>query len=205
VFRSSIVRRLAPACAGLIAAGCSVDAPTRAESSVSHVHQPVSAVQSAQLNQQLAELRRVTAAFHNPRKAQEAGYTLNVGCVDERVAGVPAEDARGMGDHVTVVDASGNTPLLTDDKVELLQPEFLVYGRQPGSGELKLAAFDYFVPASATWPSPENGGVPPTLLGIPFRWSAAFNGWMFHIWLWWHNPDGMTVDFNPTVPLCEAG
>ena len=185
--------------------GCTTDAPTRAEPNASaHTHAPLSSVQSAQLNQQLAELRRTTAAFHNIDKARAAGYTVSLGCIDERAAGVPAEIARGMGEHVTIADASGNLPLLADDKVELLHPEFLVYGPKRGNGELKLAAFDYFIPASARWPSPENGGVPPTLLGMPMRWSPVFNGWMFHIWTWWHNPDGITSDFNPAVPLCEC-
>jgi hypothetical protein len=205
VFRNSVRQGCALACAAALTAGCVSDAPAPAEPRASsHVHASLSVAETARLNQQIAELRRTTAAFHNPQKASEAGYTANFGCVDERAAGLPAEVARGMGDHITIADASGNFPLLGDNRVELLQPEFLVYGRQPGSGELKLAGFDYFIPASATWPSPENGGVPPTLLGMPMRWSPAFNGWMFHIWAWWHNPDGITVDFNPSVPLCEC-
>jgi hypothetical protein len=40
------------------------------------------------------------------------------------------------------------------------------------------------------------------MFGDPYRWSEAFQGWMFHIYAWGHNPDGITTDFNPAVRLC---
>ena len=95
------------ACTTVLTAGCVSDAPTFAEPNLSsHVHARLSAVESARLNQHLAELRRTTAAFHNPQTTREAGYTADVGCVDERAAGLPAEVARGIGDHVSPTASS---------------------------------------------------------------------------------------------------
>jgi hypothetical protein len=181
-------------------AACSTDQPTRNESPAGHRHAAVSTLSPSQVAQALNDLRRLTAPWHNVEKAKAAGYKDLFGCVDERVvAGVSPSIARGMGFHVV------NFGLL-DDQAALLAPEFAVYDRDPNKGPARLMAFDYFIPASAKWPAPENGGNPPTLpeLGMPFTWSPAHNGWMFHIWPWAENPDGMFDNFNPKVPLCDC-
>ena len=173
------------------AASCTPDAPTgsRAAAPGPGLHRSAGA---PELAQQLSALRRLTAPYHSLRKAHEAGYTVEFPCVSDPALG-------GMGVHYAHQDLSR----LSDDRVSLLEPEFLVYAPDD-KGELAFAALDYFVPYSRAWPSPENGGEPPTLLGMEFRPSARFQAWIFHIWLWRNNPAGMFVDFNPAVPLCDA-
>lgn len=182
----------------LLLVGCSVDGPVAASP---EEDAPDASVVSAEIGRTLDDLRRKTAPWHDVALASEAGYTVPIGCVDERVVeGVTPELARGMGFH------SANLDLLFDDAVDLLDPEMLVYGEVQGTDKLRFAGFDYFVPASETWPSPDDGGAPPMLpeIGIPFTWSPVHGGWMFHIWPWWNNPDGMFANWNPTVPLCDC-
>jgi hypothetical protein len=197
---NSFLRYITLAGAGLLLIGCGADTPTGSERAGALERLPAfSSLSQSEIAQTLAELRQHTAPWHNMAKAEEAGYTTMLGCIDERVVeGVNPEIARGMGYHPANL-------ALFDDEVDLLNPETLVYGLQPG-GKLRLAAFDYFIPASETWPSPEDGGQPPSLseLGVPFTWSPVHNGWMFHIWAWWENPDGMFANFNPTMPVCEC-
>ncbi len=196
---SKIPKRVAGsvvAAALLAVAACDQVGPTATSA---HQHASIEASQS-EIARVLNDLRKASAAWHNLDKAAEDGYAFNIGCIDERVAGEPASGARGMGYHF-----AGGAAF--DDFVDLVRPELLVYGRHPESGKLKLAGFDYFIPVSATYPAPEDDGTPPQfeeLLDIPFTWMAAFQGWMLHIWPWWHNPDGMFDNFNSTVPLCEC-
>ena len=177
------------AAAALVTGACAADAPTGV--GVAPTAAPRYSTASAELNQQLSALRRATAPFHNIRKAEEAGYTESFGCVSDDALG-------GMGYHFAHRDLSR----LEDDRVSLLEPEFLVYVPDE-HGKLKLAAFDYFIPYSAAWPAPGPGVEAPTLLGMEMHPSARFNAWIFHIWLWRHNPAGMFEDFNPDVPRCE--
>ncbi len=189
----SLSKGLASACAVLLAAACTADAPTRAEPDGSHMQGPVLSVASAEISQQLAELRRLTAPFHNIQKAREAGYTVVFPCVSDPALG-------GMGVHIAHEDLSR----LSDNQVNLLEPEFLVYAPD-ANGRLVLSAFDYFIPYSEVWPGPDAGGVPPTLLGLEFRPSERFQAWIFHIWLWRHNPAGMFAPNNPNVSCAAAG
>ena len=156
-----------------------------------HGHE--SELTKSELNKLIAQLRRFSAPFHNLEKAEEYGYTVVVGCVDERIVlGTDAESPRGMGYHIT----RGDKDIINDGTVDAFEPEFLVYGKDPKTGKMRLGAFDYFVPGSEEDP-------PPVVLGIPMHWSDAFQGWVLHSWHFWHNPDGMFMDFNPSVPLCE--
>lgn len=201
---TSPLRHAALVCGGLILVGCTADSPTPTDLAARVSAAPASAlggVAPSQVARALDDLRALTAPWHNPEKAAEAGYTFELGCIDERVVeGVTPELARGMGFH------PANLDLLFDDEVDLLAPETLVYASDGRTGRTRLAAFDYFMPASAAWPSPDDGGTPPSLpeFGLPFTWSAAHGGWMFHVWLWWENPDGMFANFNPTVPRCAC-
>lgn len=181
------------------AIACTEEVPTATEPSP-HDHPTIEAdLSQSEVARALNDLRRHTAAWHNDAKAEEAGYTINIGCIDERVDGLPESEARGMGYHILNPDllfGPGEAGVS-----RLLEPELIVYGRNPNSGKLRLAGFDYFIPGT------EIGEFdpPPTLpeLGLPFTWSEAFGGWMFHIWPWWHNPDGMFDNWNPAVPLCD--
>ena len=155
----------------------------------------------SEIAQSLDALRSRTASWHNPDKAVAAGYTLPVGCTDERTEGLSEPVARGMGFHTL-------KPTLIDGRTQLLDPELIVYALEPASGKLKLAGFDYFIPG-AFYPGPASvdyPGQPPVLegLGTPLLWNDAHAGWIAHIWPWLHNPDGMFDNFNSNVALCEC-
>lgn len=196
--------------AALIAAGCSSELPTGKLAQLSD--QTVSLDRGGEhpggtYAQVLNSLRAATAKWHNLDVAMADGYGDAtgevIGCVDERYYGVGKATARGIGYPLL------NEALVAGEEADvsrLLEPELVVYGKNPHSGKLELAAFDYFIPASDTWPSPDDGGTPPTLpeIGLPFTWLEAFHGWTFHIWAWWHNPDGMFATSNSTVPLCQC-
>ena len=139
----------------------------------------------ADVNQQIAQLRRFLAPFHNLDKAMEFGYDTPVGCVSDPVRG-------GMGYHYTM----SSRDLIGDGEVSLFEPEFLVYSPRPEGG-VRLSAVDYFVPYN-TW----NGPEPPSLLGVPFHREDGFQAWVLHIWAFWPNPAGMFENYNPDVPLC---
>jgi hypothetical protein len=149
----------------------------------------------------LEQLRTKSAPWRSAKHAEEAGYTLPVGCTDERTEGVSAAGARGMGYHTL-------NPTLMDGETRLLDPELLVYGRDRPGGPLRLAGFDYFIPG-AFYPSPKSAsypGTPPLLqgLGTALMWNDAYDGWIAHIWLWWKNPDGIFDTFNPHILICEC-
>jgi hypothetical protein len=140
-------------------------------------------------NQQLSDLRSFVAKFHNFDRAVEYGYSVAAPapgvCISDPVRG-------GMGFHYTYAKED----LISDGKVELLKPEFLVYAPKPQGG-VKFSALDYFVPYT-TWSQAE----PPSLLGVPFAREDGFQAYVLHIWLFWHNPAGMFENYNPDVPLC---
>lgn len=147
--------------------------------------EPLSADENAQLN----ELRRFVAPFHNFDNAVAHGYSVPAPgpgvCISHPTRG-------GMGFHYT----HAQRDLINDGRVNLLEPEFLVYAPKPNGG-VKFAALDYFVPYN-TWTAPE----PPSLLGRPFAREDDFQAYVMHIWLFWHNPAGMFENYNPEVPLC---
>jgi hypothetical protein len=203
--------RLLPALAFALV-GCSQDSPVLTTDHSQHASLELSSLSDPVAAPALAALRQLTAPFHDVDAAQAAGYNLFVakpltapdGCVSSVSDG-------GMGYHYGRLDNLG------DDSVSLLDPEFLVYApkdgpRQDGEARTRLAAFDYFIPYSAKWPGPDNPNFKraPTLHDfstmrdlpdVTFA-SSRFGGWMFHIWLWEHNPSGEFTNWNPSVPLC---
>jgi len=105
-------------------------------------------------SQTLAQLKQLTAPFHDVAAAEAAHYglfklppaTAPDGCISSVSEG-------GMGYHYTRGDN------LADDSVSLLDPEFLVYApkngpRIDGEARTRLAAFEYFLPFSAKFPAP---------------------------------------------------
>lgn len=180
--------------------GCSPEPPTVMESTSAHRHVVASSSLSpSELGKALAVLRMLSAQWHTYSNAAADGYVTAVGCIDERVI-AGTTDPRGMGFHFA------NLALFGDDMGSLYQPELVIYTADPTTGRAKLAGFDYFIPASARWPSPDAGGTAPILpeVGLPYTWSPVHNGWMLHAWPWRHNPDGMFDNFNPEVPLCPC-
>ena len=153
-----------------------------------------------EVREQIKELARMTARYHNVTHAIEDGYDASLGCIDETIAGVDPAVARGMGYHVT--KSSG---IIQDDVVNFLEPELLVYAPHPRDAELppeqrvrkaKLIAVEYFVAGS-----PDDAN-PPELFGETFDYSATFGAWVRHIYLWGDNPEGIYENYNGAVPLC---
>lgn len=195
-------RHLAVVCTVLAYAGCTPDSPTSSEVAAPEATAVAASMSPASVNQALAALRARTASWHNREMAEADGYTLDVGCSDERTEGLSASEARGMGYH------TANLDYLLDDHTSLLEPELIVYDSDPASGHARMIAFDYFIPGDF-YPKPGAEGYPghaPVLEGIgtPLTWNEAHGGWVVHIWAWKHNKDGMLDNFNPDVPLCTC-
>jgi hypothetical protein len=133
----------------------------------------------AAVNEDLATLRRVTAAFHDFDIAKHAGWSTPITPCMITATG-------GMGFHY------GNTQLI-NGSVRVDEPELLLYEPEQ-HGKLRLVAVEYIVPLSA-WTSPK----PPHLFGRDFKVNQEFQVWALHAWVWKDNPDGMFADWNPRV------
>jgi hypothetical protein len=139
------------------------------------------------MRQELAALHPLFARYHDLDEAIANGYAFVGPCVSDPALG-------GMGDHYSLnaeIDFGRG-----DGTYALDKPQYLVYAPQKNGGR-RLAALDYTVPYEK-WNSQE----PPSFFGIPFTRNDGFGVWMFHIWLFEHNPAGMFANFNPTVPQC---
>ena len=142
----------------------------------------------------LAEVRQVTARFHELDAAIDAGYELGylngagnriiTGCVAHPTAGV-------MGYHYF------NKALIDDMVIDPLKPEGLVYTSGP-EGQRKLVAVEYVVPGLGS--NPPGVSEPPTVLGREMHILVPAVGFYIqHFWVWSHNPAGMFVDWNPEL------
>ena len=151
-------------------------------------------VGTAAREDELAVVRQVTAQFHDLEAATAAGYELGyvngagnriiTGCVAHPTAGV-------MGYHYF------NKALIDDLVVDLQKPEGLVYTSGP-EGQLKLVAVEYVVPGANS--NPPGVTEAPSVLGIRMHILVPAVGFYIqHFWVWSHNPDGMFVDWNPSL------
>jgi len=149
---------------------------------------------AAGLEDELAQVRRVTARFHNLDAALEAGYELGwvngsgvriiTGCVSHPTAGA-------MGYHYF------NADLMADLTTDVLQPEVLVYAPGP-EGQLRLVAVEWVVRGPNS--NPPGVSEPPSVLGMPMHILVPAVGfWIMHAWVWQSNPAGMFADWNPRV------
>jgi len=153
-------------------------------------------VTNADVKRDLAQVRRVTARFHDLDKAKAAGYELGwvngavppariiTGCVASPTAGA-------MGYHYF------NAALMADNAVNLLEPEVLVYATGD-DGELELVAVEWIARGPNT--VPPGPAEPPVVLGTPLHILVPAVGFhIMHAWVWKTNPAGMFADFNPDV------
>jgi hypothetical protein len=150
-------------------------------------HQHMNVALTPEMRQELAALHPLFAKYHDLDKAIADGYEFVGPCVADPALG-------GMGDHYSLnaeIDFGRG-----DGTYALDTPQYLVYAPQKNGGR-RLAALDYTVPYEK-WDSAE----PPSFFGIPFTRNDGFGVWMFHIWLFEHNPAGMFANFNPLVPQC---
>lgn len=139
----------------------------------------------AGVQQDLAALRRATAAFHDLATAKAAGWSAQItGCMDS--------PAGGMGFHF------GNTALI-DGTVRVDQPELLLFEPEK-NGAMRLVAVEYIIPYTAHARADE----PPVLFGQQFKRNDTFQLWGLHAWVWRENPSGMFADWNPRVTCANA-
>lgn len=154
------------------------------------------AAHAAGLQDELAQVRRVTARFHRVEAAIEAGYTLGwingsgvrilTGCVSHPTAGA-------MGYHYF------NADLMADNAVDALEPEALVYA-PAADGGLKLVAVEWVVRGPGS--NPPGVSAPPSVLGMQMHILVPPPGpgfYLMHAWVWATNPSGMFANWNPEV------
>lgn len=139
---------------------------------------------AAEVNQDLAALRQVTAPLHNFEKAAAAGWDLQVtGCLEHPTDG-------GMGYHYVNVD------YYLDGEANVEEPEALLYAPRP-NGSLQLVAVEYLVPLSASEEAPR-------LFGREMEADEAQGDWILHAWVWEHNPEGTFAHWNPRITCDDA-
>ena len=148
------------------------------------------------LQDDLAQVRRVTARFHDVDAAAAAGYELGWvnGAGTRIITGCVAHPTDGaMGYHYF------HPGLMADNAVDALQPEVLVYA-PAADGGLKLGAVEWVVRSAQS--NPPGVSQPPSVLGMPMHILVPPPGPAFyitHAWVWTNNPAGMFADFNPEV------
>ena len=148
------------------------------------------------LQHELAQVRRATARFQSVEEATAAGYELGwvngsnvrilTGCVANATAGA-------MGYHYI------NPGLMTDNDVDPLRPEALVYESSPDGGR-KLVAVEWIVRSAQS--NPPGVTEPPSVLGMQMHILVPPPGpafYLMHAWIWKHNPTGIMADWNPEV------
>jgi hypothetical protein len=144
----------------------------------------------------LAEVRQVTAQFHSVDAAIDAGYELGYvnGAGQRIITGCIAHPTAGaMGYHYF------NKALIDDLVVDVSKPEGLVYAPGP-DGNLRLVSVEYVVPSANS--NPPGVSEPPSVLGMDMHILVPPPGpafYILHAWVWGHNPAGMFVDWNPEV------
>jgi hypothetical protein len=138
--------------------------------------------------EQIMQVRRATASFHDVQAARAAGYEQFQNCTDQ-----PGQGA--MGIHYL------NGALAADAAIDPLKPEALMYEPRR-NGRLELVGVEYIVFQDA-WDALHPQ--PPQLFGHPFHLVRSPNRYgvpafyELHLWVWKHNRNGIFNDWNPRV------
>jgi hypothetical protein len=136
----------------------------------------------ADIQRDLATLRRVTAPFHEFATAHDAGWATQITpCMTD------PGGAGGMGFHY------GNTDYI-DGTAQVERPQLLLYEPEQ-NGKLRLVAVEYIIPYTFHARSAEA----PVLFGQKFKQVDAFQLWGLHAWVWKENASGIFADWNPAV------
>ena len=194
----------------LLAAACASDAPT--VTTIKPIPRADALLGRGALGHdvlaELAQVRRVTAPYHNLDAAREAGYT--VWSPDPFVPGAtcPSSAEGNMGYHLINVSLRGSAanPAAGDAVIDPLKPEMLLYEKRP-DGRMHLVGVEYIV-FQAAWEREHGvGAAAPTVFGEPLLASShTFPGgtgsiphYELHVWIWTSNPLGMFYPWSPTV------
>ena len=193
--RSKLVWALLVGAVGIaVCAGTVLALPPAETKAASGVHVQHAVQLDAGLEAELAQVRLVTARFHDLDAALEAGYELGwvngsgnriiTGCVAHPTAGA-------MGYHYF------NAELMADLTTDVLNPEVLVYAPGP-DGQRKLVAVEWVVRGPNSNPPGVNEA--PSVLGMEMHILVPAVGfYIMHAWVWRPNPAGMFADWNPEV------
>jgi hypothetical protein len=99
-----------------------------------------------------------------------------------------------------------NPALLTDDALDVTQPEALIYEFK--NGVARLVGVEFIVFANV-WHANHAPSDPPVLEGQLLQFVDSPNRfglpahYELHVWAWRDNPNGVFVDWNPRVS-CEG-
>jgi hypothetical protein len=156
----------------------------------------------------LAEVRRVTARFHDLDAAMAAGWRVWSPDPFAPNAACPSSPDGNMGYHLVNVALRGGAanPAAGDAVVDPLQPEMLLYEKR-ADGQVHLVGVEYLV-FTAAWERVNGANAaPPEVFGQPLLPSThTFPGnpnpiphYELHVWIWTSNPLGMFAPWNPTV------
>ena len=136
------------------------------------------------LRQTLAEVKSATAAYHNLKKAENAGYHQESPFVPD------------MGYHYVNFG-------LVDADIVPAQPEALVFIDKPGNGnKRRLAAVEYVIPfafIAADSPVSALDNKFPGVDGDKWHADEEIGAWTLHAWIWYNNPEGIFHATNPRV------
>jgi predicted small lipoprotein YifL len=139
---------------------------------------------NADYNATIAELRRVTARYHDVGTAEADGF-VRVGDCEDLEGEIPTAIPYAHFDRF-------------DNVINPSEPEALLY--EPSkNGRLTLAGVELVIPY-ATW----TGAQPPEFFGVPFQREDEFGVFGLHVWIWRENPDGMFAIANPRL-ACKLG
>ena len=142
---------------------------------------------------ELAQVRQVTAKYHDVNVALADGFIPTLDCV-QSPEGV-------MGIHYI------NPARLMDPAINILEPEILLYVKS--GNDLKLQGVEYFYGIGA--PDTKLDDLPRPLPASPVIFGRPLDGPMelhepgqpphydLHLWLWKANPSGIFAPFNPNV------
>src|SRR5256885_650329 len=124
----------------------------------------------ANVNKDLAALRRATARFQQFEAATAAGWSAKITpCM---TGSDPNQTAGGMGFHY------GNQALI-DGTASVEKPQLLLYEPEK-NGRLRLVAVEYIIPYSL---HPSDAAA-PVLFEREFKHVDAFGVWGLHAWVW---------------------
>ena len=143
---------------------------------------------------ELAQVRNATAAYHDIATAKADGFgelhdAADIACIDKAGVG-------GMGIHYVLGSRVG------DPAIRASEPELVIY-KLANDGSKQLAAVEYVVTADA-WANAGHNTA-PALFGRTFRLVPAGNRYglpaffELHAWIWDTNKAGMFADYNPDV------